>query len=127
MNGTSTYRSIRYDKQKLFILIDCNEYICIYKRQDRWYHKFYKDYYFSIAPSSKVYKFTRRNLKKVYEGTNFEFLITHYNRLNKTLILEDREPYQSPICRLMNNAVSDAQYYKIALGLEEVNSKVGSS
>ena len=122
MNNT-----IRYYNKKSFILIDCNEFIHIYKRQDRWYHRFYKQYYFSETSSSKLYKFTKRNLKKVYEGTNFEFLIIHYNRLNKTLILEDREPYQSPICRLMNNAVSDAQYYKIALGMEEVNSKVGSS
>ena len=122
MNNT-----IRYYNQKSFILIDCNEYIHIYKLQDRWYHRFYKQYYFSETSYSKLYKFTKCNLKKVYKGTNFEFLITHYNRLNKTLILEDREPYQSPICRLMNNAVSEAQYYKIALGIEEINSKVGSS
>ena len=105
----------RFIGNRVYKIVYEDHEVQFYRRMDKWYHRFYKRYYFSVASSSKLYRFTKHNLKKVYKGTNSEFLITHYNRLNKTLILKDRELYQSPICRLMNHVVLNAQYYKIVL------------
>ena len=128
MNKDHRSLSTRFYKNQQYIVLDRNDHICIYKRPSKWYSFLWKQqYYFSTSPTSELSPFTKVNVKRVYKGTEFEYLINEFTRIAKITAMEDKELNRFSICRLLDNYMSNALYYKIALGIEEINSKVGSS
>lgn len=117
----------RYEISGVYILLDNEDHIFIYRRIDKWYHKLLRRYYFSTAPNANLYRFKKQSILKVYRGTEFEYLINHFTRIAKVTSLEDKHMYQFSICRFLSGSMSNAQYYRITLGLDDFGSKVGSS
>ena len=118
----------RFDNNIRYILLDRTDHICIYRRPSRWYSYFWKQqYYFSTSPTSKLLPFTKVNVKRVYKGTEFEYLINEFTRIAKITAMEDKELNRFSICRLLDSYMSNALYYKIALDMKKYEIRHRSS
>ena len=103
---------------KQFLILDGNEHILIYRRMDKWYHSIITKYYFSTTPTDRIYALKKRNIRKVYQNTEFYDLITHFTMIAKVTAIEDKRSHQFSICRFLNNSTLNAQWYRITLGVE---------